>query len=50
MQEETLPPLIITRPGYYCHYKNLLYQVHEALQATLADGVVDLRVAPSTHI
>jgi len=27
MQEETLPPLIITRPGYYCHYKNLLYQV-----------------------
>ena len=27
MQEETLPPLIITRPGYYRHYKNLLYQV-----------------------
>jgi hypothetical protein len=27
MQEETLPPLIITRPGYYSHYKNLLYQV-----------------------
>jgi hypothetical protein len=27
MQEETLPPLITTRPGYYRHYKNLLYQV-----------------------
>ena len=27
MQEETLPPLIITPPGYYRHYKNLLYQV-----------------------
>jgi hypothetical protein len=27
MQEETLPPLIITRPGYYRHYKNLMYQV-----------------------
>ena len=27
MQEETLPPLIVTRPGYYRHYKNLLYQV-----------------------
>jgi hypothetical protein len=27
MQEENLPPLIITRPGYYRHYKNLLYQV-----------------------
>jgi hypothetical protein len=27
MQEETLPPLIITRPGYYQHYKNLRYQV-----------------------
>lgn len=27
MQEETLPPPIITRPGYYRHYKNLLYQV-----------------------
>lgn len=27
MQEETLPPLIITRPGYYRHYKKLLYQV-----------------------
>lgn len=27
MQEESLPPLIITRPGYYRHYKNLLYQV-----------------------
>ena len=27
MQEETLPPLIITRPGYYRHDKNLLYQV-----------------------
>ncbi len=27
MQEVTLPPLIITRPGYYRHYKNLLYQV-----------------------
>jgi hypothetical protein len=27
MQEETLPPLIMTRPGYYRHYKNLLYQV-----------------------
>ena len=27
MQEETLPPLIFTRPGYYRHYKNLLYQV-----------------------
>jgi hypothetical protein len=27
MQEETLPSLIITRPGYYRHYKNLLYQV-----------------------
>lgn len=27
MQEETLPALIITRPGYYRHYKNLLYQV-----------------------
>ena len=27
MHEETLPPLIITRPGYYRHYKNLLYQV-----------------------
>lgn len=27
MQEETFPPLIITRPGYYRHYKNLLYQV-----------------------
>jgi hypothetical protein len=27
MQEENLPPLIVTRPGYYRHYKNLLYQV-----------------------
>ena len=27
MQEETFPPLIVTRPGYYRHYKNLLYQV-----------------------
>jgi hypothetical protein len=27
MQEETLPPLITTRTGYYRHYKNLLYQV-----------------------
>jgi hypothetical protein len=27
MQEETLPPLIITPPGYYRHYKHLLYQV-----------------------
>jgi len=27
MQEETLPSLIITRTGYYRHYKNLLYQV-----------------------
>ena len=27
MQEETLPPLIVTRPGYDRHYKNLLYQV-----------------------
>jgi hypothetical protein len=27
MQEETLPPLISTRPGYYRHYKNLLYLV-----------------------
>jgi hypothetical protein len=26
IQEETLPPLIITPPGYR-HYKNLLYQV-----------------------
>jgi hypothetical protein len=24
---ETLPPLIITRPGIYRHYKNLLYEV-----------------------
>ena len=27
MQEETFPPLIVTRPGYYRHYKNLMYQV-----------------------
>ena len=24
---ETLPPLLITRPGIYRHYKNLLYEV-----------------------
>jgi hypothetical protein len=24
---ENLPPLIITRPGIYRHYKNLLYEV-----------------------
>lgn len=24
---ETLPPLILTRPGIYRHYKNLLYEV-----------------------
>ena len=24
---DTLPPLLITRPGIYRHYKNLLYQV-----------------------
>ncbi len=27
MQEESLPPLIETPPGFYRHYKNLLYQV-----------------------
>ena len=27
MTDEHLPPLIETRPGIYCHYKNLLYQV-----------------------
>jgi hypothetical protein len=24
---ETLPPLVITRPGIYRHYKNLMYEV-----------------------
>ena len=24
---DTLPPLLITRPGIYRHYKNLLYEV-----------------------
>ena len=24
---ETLPPLLITRPGIYRHYKNLMYEV-----------------------
>ena len=32
MQEETLPPLIVTRPGYYRHYKNLLYQVLDTVR------------------
>lgn len=27
MQEENLPPLIETRPGFYRHYKGLLYEV-----------------------
>lgn len=27
MSKTPLPPLIETRPGYYRHYKNLLYQV-----------------------
>lgn len=24
---ETLPPLLVTRPGIYRHYKNLMYEV-----------------------
>lgn len=27
MAEEKLPPLIETRPGFYRHYKGLLYEV-----------------------
>lgn len=27
MQDETLPPLIETRPGRYRHYKGLMYEV-----------------------
>ena len=27
MSDENLPPLIETRPGFYRHYKNLMYEV-----------------------